>query len=163
MWRCSAISVSGHPGSLWGDVAPALENDLYSLRSVISGELAVHVRSGILSLFFNTEALVWRVNEWRARGDNKQADRPVRQRNSLLCCLHISSSASSNWKRRDCSAWLGALQTHAWSNDSDTTCFLKPGSQGKLNPIKTSCDYPHPPTRTQDLEFPRLQCSGIEG
>ncbi|XP_039713009.1 antigen-presenting glycoprotein CD1d isoform X2 [Pteropus medius] len=99
--------LAGHPGSLWGDVAPALENDLYSLRSVISGELAVHVRSGILSLFFNTEALVWRVNEWRARGDNKQADRP--------------------------------------------------------DPIKTSCDYPHPPTRTQDLEFPRLQCSGIEG
>lgn len=35
--------------------------------------------SGILSLFFNTEALAWRVNEWGARGDNKRADRPGRR------------------------------------------------------------------------------------
>lgn len=35
--------------------------------------------SGILSLFFNTEALAWRVNEWGARGGNKRADRPGRR------------------------------------------------------------------------------------
>jgi hypothetical protein len=35
--------------------------------------------------------------------------------------------------RTDCLAWMGELQTHRWSNDSDTIQLVKPWSQGKLS------------------------------
>ncbi|XP_006096946.1 antigen-presenting glycoprotein CD1d-like isoform X2 [Myotis lucifugus] len=49
-----------------------------------------------------------------------------------LRCLQISSFANSSWTRTDGSAWLGALQTHSWSNGSDIH-FLRPWSQAKLS------------------------------
>ncbi|XP_020032351.1 antigen-presenting glycoprotein CD1d isoform X2 [Castor canadensis] len=48
-------------------------------------------------------------------------------------CLQISSFANSSWMRTDCLAWMGELQTHRWSNDSDTIQLVKPWSQGKLS------------------------------
>nr|XP_019606851.1 PREDICTED: antigen-presenting glycoprotein CD1d isoform X2 [Rhinolophus sinicus] len=57
----------------------------------------------------------------------------VQQRNPSLRFLQISSFANSSWTCTDGSMWLGALQTHTWSNDLDTICFLKPWSQGKLS------------------------------
>lgn len=57
----------------------------------------------------------------------------VQQRNPSLRFLQISSFANSSWTRTDGSMWLGALQTHTWSNDLDTIRFLKPWSQGKLS------------------------------
>lgn len=47
--------------------------------------------------------------------------------------LQISSFVNSSQTRTDCLAWLGELQTHSWSNDSDTIHFLKPWSQGTFN------------------------------
>ncbi|XP_017724419.1 PREDICTED: antigen-presenting glycoprotein CD1d isoform X2 [Rhinopithecus bieti] len=55
------------------------------------------------------------------------------QRLFPLRCLQISSFASSNWTRTDGLAWLGELQTHSWSNDSDTIRSLKPWSQGTFS------------------------------
>ncbi|XP_019523707.1 PREDICTED: antigen-presenting glycoprotein CD1d-like [Hipposideros armiger] len=57
----------------------------------------------------------------------------VQQRNAPLRCLQISSFANRSWTRTDGSAWLGELQTHAWSHDLDTIRFLKPWSRGKLS------------------------------
>lgn len=47
--------------------------------------------------------------------------------------LQISSFVSSSQARTDCLAWLGELQTHSWSNDSDSIRFLKPWSQGTFS------------------------------
>ncbi|XP_036199551.1 antigen-presenting glycoprotein CD1d isoform X1 [Myotis myotis] len=49
-----------------------------------------------------------------------------------LRVLHTSPFANSSWTRTDGSFWLGALQTHSWSNGSDIS-FLRPWSQGKLS------------------------------
>lgn len=57
----------------------------------------------------------------------------VPQRLFPLRCLQISSFANSNWTRTDGLAWLGELQTHSWSNDSDTIRSLKPWSQGTFS------------------------------
>lgn len=57
----------------------------------------------------------------------------VQQRNAPLRCLQISSFANRSWTRTDGSAWLGELQTHAWSHDLDTIRFLKPWSRGNLS------------------------------
>ncbi|XP_070251819.1 antigen-presenting glycoprotein CD1d-like [Myotis yumanensis] len=46
--------------------------------------------------------------------------------------LQISPFANSSWTRTDGSFWLGALQTHSWSNGLDIH-FLRPWSQGKLS------------------------------
>lgn len=58
------------------------------------------------------------------------------QRNPPLRCLQISSFANRSRTRTDGSAWLGALQTHSLSNDSDTIRFLKPWSRGKLSDLQ---------------------------
>ncbi|PNJ56865.1 antigen-presenting glycoprotein CD1d [Pongo abelii] len=57
----------------------------------------------------------------------------VPQRLFPLRCLQISSFANSSWTRTDGLAWLGELQTHSWSNDSDTVRSLKPWSQGTFS------------------------------
>ncbi|XP_069336480.1 antigen-presenting glycoprotein CD1d-like isoform X1 [Eulemur rufifrons] len=57
----------------------------------------------------------------------------VPQRHFPFRCLQISSFANSSWTRTDGLAWLGELQTHTWSNDSDTIRFLKPWSRGKFS------------------------------
>ncbi|XP_009182378.1 antigen-presenting glycoprotein CD1d isoform X1 [Papio anubis] len=57
----------------------------------------------------------------------------VPQRLFPFRCLQISSFANSNWTRTDGLAWLGELQTHSWSNDSDTIRSLKPWSQGTFS------------------------------
>ncbi|KAL1778176.1 antigen-presenting glycoprotein CD1d isoform X1 [Sigmodon hispidus] len=57
----------------------------------------------------------------------------VQQKNSTFRCLQISSFANSSWSRTDFVAWLGDVQTHSWSNASDTINFLKPWSQGKFS------------------------------
>uniref|UniRef100_A0A8C8TLJ5 Ig-like domain-containing protein n=1 Tax=Peromyscus maniculatus bairdii TaxID=230844 RepID=A0A8C8TLJ5_PERMB len=46
-------------------------------------------------------------------------------------CLQISSFANSSCSRTDGLAWLGDVQTHRWSNDSDTISFVKPWSREK--------------------------------
>lgn len=48
-------------------------------------------------------------------------------------CLQISSFANSSCSRTDGLAWLGDVQTHRWSNDSDTISFVKPWSRGKFS------------------------------
>lgn len=48
-------------------------------------------------------------------------------------CLQISSFANSTWSRTDGLAWLGELQTHSWSNGSDSVRFLKPWSRGRFS------------------------------
>ncbi|XP_059120751.1 antigen-presenting glycoprotein CD1d [Peromyscus eremicus] len=55
------------------------------------------------------------------------------QENFPFRCLQISSFANSSCSRTDGLAWLGDLQTHRWSNDSDTISFVKPWSQGKFS------------------------------
>lgn len=45
----------------------------------------------------------------------------------------MSSFANRSWSRTDSVVWLGDLQTHRWSNDSDTISFTKPWSQGKFS------------------------------
>lgn len=57
---------------------------------------------------------------------------PVQQ-NYTFRCLQISSFANRSWSRTDSVGWLGDLQTHRWSNDSDTISFTKPWSQGKFS------------------------------
>ncbi|KAL6080821.1 hypothetical protein STEG23_023830 [Scotinomys teguina] len=47
--------------------------------------------------------------------------------------LEISSFANSSCSRTDGLAWLGDVQTHRWSNASDTISFVKPWSQGKFS------------------------------
>ncbi|XP_032752605.1 antigen-presenting glycoprotein CD1d [Rattus rattus] len=55
------------------------------------------------------------------------------QQNYTFRCLQISSFANRSWSRTDSVGWLGDLQTHRWSNDSDTISFTKPWSQGKFS------------------------------
>lgn len=55
------------------------------------------------------------------------------QQNFTLRCLQISSFFNSSCARTDSSAWLGDLQTHRWSNASDTIQFLRPWSQGTFS------------------------------
>lgn len=57
----------------------------------------------------------------------------VQQKNYTFRCLQMSSFANRSWSRTDSVVWLGDLQTHRWSNDSDTISFTKPWSQGKLS------------------------------
>ncbi|XP_034356682.2 antigen-presenting glycoprotein CD1d-like [Arvicanthis niloticus] len=57
----------------------------------------------------------------------------VQQKNYTFRCLQMSSFANRSWFRTDSVVWLGDLQTHRWSNDSDTISFTKPWSQGKLS------------------------------
>lgn len=58
---------------------------------------------------------------------------PVQQKNYNFRCLQTSSFANRSWSRTDVVVWLEDLQTHRWSNDSDTISFTKPWSQGKLS------------------------------
>lgn len=57
----------------------------------------------------------------------------VQQKNYTFRCLQMSSFANRSWSRTDSVVWLGDLQTHRWSNDSDTISFTKPWSQGKFS------------------------------
>ncbi|XP_016074177.1 PREDICTED: antigen-presenting glycoprotein CD1d-like, partial [Miniopterus natalensis] len=47
--------------------------------------------------------------------------------------LQTSAFANRSWARTDGSAWLGALQTHAWSNDSRAIRFLQPWARGPFS------------------------------
>ncbi|XP_008050628.1 antigen-presenting glycoprotein CD1d-like, partial [Carlito syrichta] len=51
----------------------------------------------------------------------------------LFRCAQTSSFASSRQSRTDVSVWLGELQTHSWSNDSDFVRPLKPWSRGTFS------------------------------
>ncbi|XP_071063594.1 antigen-presenting glycoprotein CD1d isoform X2 [Dasypus novemcinctus] len=57
----------------------------------------------------------------------------VPQGNFPFRCLQSLSFASSSWTRTDASAWLGDLQTHSWSNDSEDIRFLQPWSQSNFS------------------------------
>ncbi|KAM4804967.1 antigen-presenting glycoprotein CD1d-like isoform X1 [Urocitellus parryii] len=57
----------------------------------------------------------------------------VLRRSVLFRCLQISSFTNSSWMRTDALAWLGELQTHSWSNASDTISFVKPWAQGTFS------------------------------
>ncbi|XP_052036187.1 antigen-presenting glycoprotein CD1d [Apodemus sylvaticus] len=57
----------------------------------------------------------------------------VQQKNYNFRCLQMSSFANRSWSRTDVVVWLEDLQTHRWSNDSDTISFTKPWSQGKFS------------------------------
>ncbi|XP_076717699.1 antigen-presenting glycoprotein CD1d-like [Callospermophilus lateralis] len=57
----------------------------------------------------------------------------VLQRSFLFHYLQISSFTNSSWMRTDALAWLGELQTHSWSNASDTISFVKPWAQGTFS------------------------------
>nr|XP_034356587.1 antigen-presenting glycoprotein CD1d isoform X2 [Arvicanthis niloticus] len=56
----------------------------------------------------------------------------VQQKNYTFRCLQMSSFANRSWFRTDSVVWLGDLQTHRWSNDSDTISFTKPWSQDPI-------------------------------
>lgn len=58
---------------------------------------------------------------------------PAQRENFPFRLLQISSSANSSCSRTDGLAWLGDVQTHRWSNDSDTISFVKPWSRGKFS------------------------------
>ncbi|XP_077012688.1 antigen-presenting glycoprotein CD1d isoform X2 [Tamandua tetradactyla] len=73
--------------------------------------------------------LLWGLPQvWRT---SKALQSPV-----SLRCLQLSSFANSSWTRTDASAWLGELQTHSWSNDSDTIRFLRPWAQGNISDLQ---------------------------
>ncbi|XP_057612968.1 antigen-presenting glycoprotein CD1d2-like isoform X2 [Chionomys nivalis] len=57
----------------------------------------------------------------------------AQQKNFPFRCLQISSFPNSSCATTEGLAWLGDLQTHRWSNASDTIDFLKPWSQGKFS------------------------------
>ncbi|XP_051012876.1 antigen-presenting glycoprotein CD1d [Acomys russatus] len=57
----------------------------------------------------------------------------VQQKNYTFRCMQISSFVNSSCSTTDASAWLEDLQTHRWSNASDTISFLRPWSQGRLS------------------------------
>lgn len=57
----------------------------------------------------------------------------VQQKNYTFRCLQMSSFANRSWSRTDSVVWLGDLQTHRWTNDSDTISFTKSWSQGKFS------------------------------
>ncbi|CAO2612691.1 Antigen-presenting glycoprotein CD1d2 [Lemmus lemmus] len=56
----------------------------------------------------------------------------AQQKNFRFSFLQISSFPNSSSASMEGLAWLGDLQTHRWSNASDTIDFLKPWSQGKF-------------------------------
>ncbi|XP_006159123.1 antigen-presenting glycoprotein CD1d isoform X2 [Tupaia chinensis] len=58
----------------------------------------------------------------------------VPQRHFPFRGLQIWSFVNSSWMRTDGLAWLGELQTHRWSNDSDNIGFLRPWSRGTFSP-----------------------------
>ncbi|XP_050014775.1 antigen-presenting glycoprotein CD1d-like isoform X3 [Alexandromys fortis] len=57
----------------------------------------------------------------------------AQQNNFPFRILQISSFPNSSRSSTDSLAWLGDLQTHRWSNASDTIDFVKPWSQGKFS------------------------------
>lgn len=63
---------------------------------------------------------------------------PVLGRSFLFRCLQISSFINSSWMRTDALAVLGELQTHRWSNASDSISFVKPWAQGTFS--NQQCD-----------------------
>ncbi|KAG8519960.1 Antigen-presenting glycoprotein CD1d [Galemys pyrenaicus] len=52
------------------------------------------------------------------------------QRTLPLHCLQISSFTNRSWSRTDGSTWLGDVQIHTWSHDSDIIRYLKPWAGG---------------------------------
>ncbi|VTJ66046.1 Hypothetical predicted protein [Marmota monax] len=58
---------------------------------------------------------------------------PVLRRSVLFRYLQISSFTNSSWMRTDALILLGELQTHSWSNASDTISFVKPWAQGTFS------------------------------
>nr|XP_034356394.1 antigen-presenting glycoprotein CD1d-like isoform X2 [Arvicanthis niloticus] len=68
----------------------------------------------------------------------------VQQKNYTFRCLQMSSFANRSWFRTDSVVWLGDLQTHRWSNDSDTISFTKPWSQDPIEiQLSAGCElYP---------------------
>ncbi|XP_038203204.1 antigen-presenting glycoprotein CD1d-like isoform X2 [Arvicola amphibius] len=57
----------------------------------------------------------------------------AQQKNFRFSIQQISSFPNSSCSSTDGLAWLGDLQTHRWSNASDTIDFVKPWSQGKFS------------------------------
>ncbi|XP_071474388.1 antigen-presenting glycoprotein CD1d-like [Marmota flaviventris] len=57
----------------------------------------------------------------------------VLRRSVLFRYLQISSFTNSSWMRTDALILLGELQTHSWSNASDTISFVKPWAQGTFS------------------------------
>uniref|UniRef100_A0A8C5ZA87 Immunoglobulin C1-set domain-containing protein n=1 Tax=Marmota marmota marmota TaxID=9994 RepID=A0A8C5ZA87_MARMA len=68
----------------------------------------------------------------------------VLRRSVLFRCLQISSLANSSWMRTDALILLGELQTHSWSNASDTISFVKPWAQVKPEAWLSSGPSPGP-------------------
>lgn len=57
----------------------------------------------------------------------------VQQKNYSFHVLQTSSFFNSSCSSTDVLALLGDLQTHRWSNASDTISFVRPWSQGKFS------------------------------
>uniref|UniRef100_A0A8C5Z990 Antigen-presenting glycoprotein CD1d-like n=1 Tax=Marmota marmota marmota TaxID=9994 RepID=A0A8C5Z990_MARMA len=68
----------------------------------------------------------------------------VLQRSVLFRYLQISSFTNSSWMRTDALILLGELQTHSWSNASDTISFVKPWAQVKPEAWLSSGPSPGP-------------------
>uniref|UniRef100_A0A8C9P1P0 Ig-like domain-containing protein n=1 Tax=Spermophilus dauricus TaxID=99837 RepID=A0A8C9P1P0_SPEDA len=68
----------------------------------------------------------------------------VLRRSVLFRYLQISSFTNSSWMRTDALILLGELQTHSWSNASDTFSCVKPWAQVKPEAWLSSGPSPGP-------------------
>uniref|UniRef100_A0A8C9P1E7 Ig-like domain-containing protein n=1 Tax=Spermophilus dauricus TaxID=99837 RepID=A0A8C9P1E7_SPEDA len=68
----------------------------------------------------------------------------VLRRSVLFRYLQISSFTNSSWMRTDALILLGELQTHSWSNASDTVSCVKPWAQVKPKAWLSSGPSPGP-------------------